>query len=109
MFVPFEITILPEKVEEAMERFKNEAINKITITYDEGWKINIFGNEIDLGVAVVSTDAFITNKDFKEIEKNATGNKGEIKFTLTPKENPIVVDFLKWDCEDRHTRTQISE
>ncbi len=93
-----------ENAVEAAERFGNEAVNPILISYSDGWKTNILGNEIDLGVAVVTFDVFIKENDFKELERSIKANQNEIEIHLTPKGENAIVDFLKWDCEDRHTR-----
>lgn len=105
---PTTTTTTLEKAIETAEQFADEKVNPILISYTDGWKTNILGNEIDLGVAVVSFDVYIAEKDFEKLKKAIEAKEEEVKITLTPKNEFAVIDFLKWDCEDRHTRVQIT-
>lgn len=104
---PFNIVLTIENASDTIEKFKGENNNPLLFSYKDGWKTKILGNEIDLGVAVVSFDAFIEKKDFEKLKKAVKAKENEIEVTFTPKENTAIVDFLKWDCIDRHTRIQI--
>lgn len=98
-----------EKAIGICEQFADETTNPILISYKDGWRTTVLGNEIDLGVAVVSFEVYIAKKDFEELKKAVEAKKEEIEITFTPKEESAVIDFLKWECEDRHTRFQITE
>ncbi len=89
--------------------FENEVVNHVVVTYSEEQKYIILGNEVNLGVAVLSTNVFISKNNFKKIEKNIAENKDTMEFCLTPVDEKTTIDFLKWDCEDRNTRLQIKE
>ncbi len=97
-----------ENAIETAKQFANEKVNFILISYQDGWKTHILGNEIDLGVAVASFDVFITENNFIELENAIKANENEIEICFTAKEGSAIIDFLKWDCEDRHTRIQIT-
>ncbi|MGI8788118.1 MAG: hypothetical protein ACR2HG_10195 [Pyrinomonadaceae bacterium] len=98
-----------EKAVETAEQFANEKVNPILISYKDGWKTKVLENEIDLGVAVVSFDVYIAEKDFIELEKAIEAKEKEIEITFSPKSESATIDFLRWDCEDRHNRLQITD
>ncbi len=97
-----------ESAKKSIKGFEDETINFIFVSYPEGWKYNILGNEINTGVAVLSTNVFISKNNFKEIEKNIMEGKETMEFCLTPEDETVIVDFISWDCADRHKRFQIT-
>lgn len=108
--VPELITDVPlEGAKRSIKIFENEAINYIVVSYSEGWRYNILGKEVNVGTAVLSTNVFISKDNFKEIEKSIEAGNDTIEFCLTPKDEKIIIDFLRWDCADRHTRLHITE
>lgn len=98
-----------EKAIETKKQFANEKVNLILISYQDGWRTKILGSEIDLGIAVVSFEVYVAKEDFRKLEKDIEANHNEIEICFTPKDEFAVIDFLKWDCKDRHTRIQISD
>ncbi|MGI8668647.1 MAG: hypothetical protein ACR2J3_02240, partial [Aridibacter sp.] len=90
-----------ESAKDALKTFENEAINYLVVSHSDGWTYNILGNEINLGVAVLTANVFITKIDFHKIEKDIAEGKNTIEFCFKPKDESVIIDFLKWDCEDR--------
>ncbi|HEX8397865.1 MAG TPA: hypothetical protein VF644_10595 [Pyrinomonadaceae bacterium] len=105
---PLKSVVALETAKKCIEIFNSETITKALVRSDD-WKTTILKTEIDLGRGVIATDVFIAERDFKKIERDVAANKNSIEFILTPKEKFIVIDYLKWDCEDRHTRIQFAE
>lgn len=95
-----------EKAKETLEKFSSEKVSPMFFRY-ESWKSTILGKEIDLGIAVITFDAFIEKDDFELIQNSINKSEQIIDLIFTPVEKNWVIDFLKWDCEDRHTRLEI--
>ncbi len=78
------------------------------ISYEDNY-YEILGNEINLGRAVITATAYIARDDFEKIEQDIAAKKEMVEFCFTPKDKSSVLDFVEWECKDRHTRLNIIE
>lgn len=106
---PFTSLTPLDTAKEIIETLKNETTHRIFFRYQDNIKLEILNKKIDLGVAVTTLDAYIKEQDFRKIQKHIKEGKDTIEIPYTPINQSIIVDFLKWDCEDRHTRFQITD
>ena len=106
---PFTSLTPLKTAKETIKSFENENPRRLFFRYQNNIKIEIWDKEVDLGVAVTTLDAFVKKEDFKKVQKTIEQNKDPIEIPFTPLDKPVIIDFLKWDCEDRHTRYQITD
>ena len=100
--------LLPlEKAKETISRYENEVEDFLLLNFDY-FTTSILGYEVNLGKTVASFNGYIKQEDFLEIQNKIEENELEIEFSFTPKDESVVFDFIKWDCEDRHTRIKFT-
>jgi hypothetical protein len=100
--VNFKIILPLNKAKEVIESWKNESEKFLYIRQEQ--ITQILGNEINLGVSSISFNGVIKTSNFNKIKNQIENSESEIEFCFTPTEKSIVMDFLKFECEDRHTR-----
>jgi hypothetical protein len=101
----FRTTFPLEKAKEVINHYKDEKVNWLFMRQEE--IRYILGYEIDFGISIFNLNCFILHSTFNEISSQIQNKKKQIEFCFTPIEKNLVIDFLKFECEDRHTRYQI--
>ena len=71
--------------------------------------VDILGNEINIGKSIFKYNGFIKKSNFVKIEKQIKNRNEKIEFCFTPSEKSVLIDFLDFECEDRHLRYQFSD
>lgn len=89
------------QAQSALEGFSEQSIHSLTLNYEEGHKVTIFGSEIPLGPSVVFCEkAYITKKDLANLKRDidkATADDNTIHYSISPYQGCVVeAKFLKW-------------
>lgn len=107
--LPITTIVSLDNAKDIIKRYKDKSIEPIFINYSEGITTNILENEINLGIGVTLIDVYINDEDLNKIKSDIKAKKREIEVSFTPKNSNIIIDLLKFDCEDRHTRFHITD
>lgn len=103
-------TRLPiDNAEKAIDEYKNEVIKRMLVRFPAGTRTNILDTLIDLGPTVATFEVVVTAEDFTKIKENIDKKDETVEFRFTIQTQPFVIDYLQWECDDRHTRILVDE